>query len=49
MKTTGDFIRAGELLAAAADGVSANIHAGISGFITEISAAGAVIEVRGEE
>lgn len=49
VKTTGDFIRAGELLAAAADGVSANIHAGISGFITEISAAGAVIEVRGEE
>lgn len=44
VKQVGDTVEKGELLAKAAEGaLSANIHAGISGVITEISAAGARI------
>ena len=42
-------VEKGELIAAAAEGaLSANIHAGISGVITEISAAGARISSKKE-
>lgn len=39
----GDTVQKGDLLAAAAEGLSANIHASISGTVTEINADGAVI------
>ncbi len=49
VKKAGDRVEQGELLAAAADGaLSANIHAGISGTITEITASGARISGRKE-
>lgn len=40
---TGDTVQKGDLLAAAAEGLSANIHASMSGTVTEINADGAVI------
>ncbi|WP_283674510.1 4Fe-4S dicluster domain-containing protein [Butyricicoccus sp. Marseille-Q5471] len=44
VKHAGENVEKGELLAAAAEGgLSANIHASVSGVITEISAAGATI------
>ncbi len=49
VKNTGDTVEAGELLAAAAEGgLSANIHASITGVITEITPAGARIARRKE-
>lgn len=49
VKQLGDTVEKGELIAAAAEGaLSANIHAGISGIITEISAAGARISSKKE-
>ena len=49
VKQVGDMVEKGELIAAAAEGaLSANIHAGISGVITEISAAGARISSKKE-
>ena len=49
VKTVGDTVEAGELLAAAAEGgLSANIHAGMAGTITEITPAGATIVRRKE-
>ena len=49
VRQIGDFVEEGELLAAAAEGgLSANIHTGVSGVITEISAAGAKIVCRKE-
>lgn len=43
VKQAGDTVALGELLAAAAKGVSANIHASISGTVTEINENGARI------
>ncbi len=44
VKQAGDPVRAGEIIAkAAAEGLSANIHAGISGIIAEIGPGGAKI------
>ena len=49
VKNAGDAVEAGELLAAAAEGgLSANIHASITGVITEITPAGARIARRKE-
>lgn len=48
VKQQGDAVQAGELIAAAAEGLSANIHASISGVIEQIDAAGAWI-CRGKE
>jgi Na+-translocating ferredoxin:NAD+ oxidoreductase RnfC subunit len=49
VKAVGDTVEAGELLAAAAEGgLSANIHASITGVITEITPAGAAIARRKE-
>jgi len=41
VKAVGDRVAKGELLAEAAEGLSANIHASIDGVVTEITAAGA--------
>jgi hypothetical protein len=46
-KSAGDSVERGELLAAAAEGLSANIHASISGTVVSIDEKGAVI--RGKE
>jgi Na+-translocating ferredoxin:NAD+ oxidoreductase RnfC subunit len=46
-KSAGDSVARGELLAAAAEGLSANIHASISGTVVSIDEKGAVI--RGKE
>lgn len=43
VKKVGDAVAAGELIAAAVEGLSANVHAGISGTITEIGHGGARI------
>lgn len=43
VKAVGDAVEKGELLAAAAAGLSANIHASISGVVTEVTASGARI------
>lgn len=43
VKKAGDAVEVGDLLAAAAEGLSANIHASIRGIITEIGPAGAKI------
>ncbi|MGE4549094.1 MAG: 4Fe-4S dicluster domain-containing protein [Intestinibacillus sp.] len=43
VKQTGDTVEKGELLAAAAEGLSANIHASMRGVITEIGPTGAKI------
>lgn len=43
VKAVGDVIQCGELLAAAAEGLSANIHASMDGILTEVTAAGARI------
>lgn len=40
VKKVGDSVAAGELIAKAAEGLSANVHAGISGTITEIGHGG---------
>lgn len=40
---TGDTVQKGDLLAAAAEGLSANIHSSLDGIVTEINADGAVI------
>lgn len=47
-KAVGDPVEKGEVLAAAAEGLSANIHASISGVITEITARGARISAKKE-
>ncbi len=41
VKAVGDPVARGELLAAAQEGISANIHASIDGVVTEITSAGA--------
>ena len=46
-KRAGDEVRRGELLAAAAEGLSANIHASMDGVVVSIDSKGAVI--RGKE
>lgn len=46
-KSAGDEVRRGELLAAAAEGLSANIHASMDGVVVSIDGKGAVI--RGKE
>lgn len=43
VKAAGDTVEKGELLAAAAEGLSANIHASVSGVVEEITSAGARI------
>lgn len=49
VKQVGDVVQKGELIAAAAEGaLSANIHAGIAGIVTEISTAGARISSKKE-
>lgn len=49
VRQVGDYVEEGDLLAAASEGgLSANIHTGMSGIITEISAAGARIVCRKE-
>ncbi|NCB64255.1 MAG: proton-conducting membrane transporter, partial [Clostridia bacterium] len=47
-KAVGDAVEKGELLAAAAEGLSANIHASVSGVVTEVTASGARISAREE-
>lgn len=49
VKQVGDRVKKGELLAAAAEGLSANIHASIGGVILRQEAAYAVIGQSGEE
>ena len=46
VRSVGDAVEKGDLLAAAADGISANIHASISGVVTEIDENGARIIAR---
>lgn len=41
IKAVGDMVAKGELLAAAQEGISANVHASIDGMVTEITSAGA--------
>ena len=46
VRSVGDAVEKGDLLAAAADGISANIHASINGVVTEIDGNGARIIAR---
>ncbi|WOC76859.1 hypothetical protein RX717_01775 [Intestinibacillus sp. NTUH-41-i26] len=48
VKQAGDTVERGEVLAQAAEGLSAQIHASISGVVTEITERGARIRGRKE-
>lgn len=48
VKAVGDFVERGEVLAEAAEGLSANIHASISGVVVEVTDKGARISSRKE-
>ena len=43
----GDNVQKGQLIAAAQEGISANIHSSVSGVVKEVSAQGALIHAEG--
>lgn len=47
VKKEGDTVERGELLAQAGEGLSANIHASISGVVTEVTEKG--VRIRGRK
>lgn len=49
VKKAGDAVRRGELLAAAAEGLSANIHSSVDGVVEEVTAKGARIRCKAEK